>query len=159
MRLGNIIRFIGGSQPAKQYFLQTEEPNTIRLIQIRDYKSDKFKVFIPLNMAKRFCSETDIMIGRYGPPLFQILRGIKGAYNVALMKAEPIINMDKNFLYFLLQDKKLLRLLESLSDRTCGQDGVNMDALSAYIVGLPPLLEQERIVKKIEELSQFIEKL
>ena len=158
-RLGNIIRFIGGSQPAKQYFLQTEEPNTIRLIQIRDYKSDKFKVFIPLNMAKRFCSETDIMIGRYGPPLFQILKGIKGAYNVALMKAEPIINMDKDFLYFLLQDKKLLRLLESLSDRTCGQDGVNMDALGTYIVGLPPLLEQERIVKKIEELNQFIERL
>ena len=157
--MGDIIRFIGGSQPAKQYFSSKEEPNTIRLIQIRDYKSDKFKVFIPKNMAKRFCSQTDIMIGRYGPPLFQILRGIEGAYNVALMKADPIIDMDKNFLYFLLKDRKLLRLLESLSDRTCGQDGVNMDALNAYIVGLPPIREQIRIVDKLERINKYIDNL
>jgi type I restriction enzyme S subunit len=29
------------------------------------------------------------MIARYGPPVFQILRGMSGAYNVALMKAIP----------------------------------------------------------------------
>ena len=158
-RLGNIIRFVGGSQPAKQYFLENEDIDTIRLIQIRDYKSDKFKVFIPQSMAKRFCSKDDIMIGRYGPPLFQILRGIEGAYNVALMKADPIITMDKNFLYYLLKDKKLLRLLESLSDRTCGQDGVNMEALNAYIVGIPPMKEQQKIAKKIEIIWNIIDNL
>ena len=30
-----------------------------------------------------------MLIGRYGPPIFQILRGKSGSYNVALIKAEP----------------------------------------------------------------------
>ena len=75
------------------------------------------------------------------------------------MKADPIITMDKNFLYYLLKYKKLLRLLESLSDRTCGQDGVNMEALNAYIVGIPPMKEQQKIAKKIEIIWNIIDNL
>ena len=85
----DIASFEGGSQPPKSKFEYTKNVNNIRLIQIRDYKSDDKIVYIPKTLAKRFCNEEDIMIGRYGPPLFQILRGINGAYNVALMKAIP----------------------------------------------------------------------
>ena len=61
---------------------QKKKDGYIRLIQIRDYKSDDYAVYIPENSTKKFCTEDDIMIGRYGPPVFQILRGISGAYNV-----------------------------------------------------------------------------
>jgi type I restriction enzyme S subunit len=92
MTLGKVCEFVGGSQPPKAVFEKVETSDNIRLIQIRDYKSDKHIVYIPKSMAKRFCNATDVMIGRYGPPLFQILRGIDGAYNVALMKAVPDVN-------------------------------------------------------------------
>ncbi len=94
--LGELIEFEGGSQPDKSVFRSSWKPGYVRLIQIRDYKSDRFETYIPAKLARRFCGETDIMIGRYGPPVFQILRGIDGAYNVALIKAKPLTPINSN---------------------------------------------------------------
>lgn len=157
IRLGDFIQFIGGNQPPKSTFKYEYEDGYIRLIQIRDYKSDKYITYIPIEKAKKLCSKEEIMIGRYGPPIFQILRGIEGAYNVALMKADPIGGITKDYLYFLLKDSVLLKELERLASRTCGQDGIDMNALRTYIVGLPPLEEQKRIVAKIEELFELVD--
>ncbi len=156
-RMGSAVDFIGGSQPPKCDFTFSPTPDSVRLIQIRDYKTDRFKTYIPISKAKRFCSVDDIMIGRYGPPIFQILRGIEGAYNVALMKAVPCNAISKDYLYYLLKDGSLLSMIESLSDRTCGQDGVNMYDLKRYIIAIPPLAEQERIVAKVEALMNEVD--
>ena len=155
-QMGTYIEFTGGAQPPKETFEYTKTENNIRLIQIRDYKTDDYATYIPKNLARRTCSKTDIMIGRYGPPLFQILRGIEGAYNVALMKAESKVFCN-DYLFYMLQDEKLLHFLESLSDRTCGQDGVNMYELKRYPILVPPLAEQHRIVSKIEELFSYLD--
>ena len=155
-QMGTYIEFTGGAQPPKETFEYSKTENNIRLIQIRDYKTDDFATYIPKNLARRLCSKADIMIGRYGPPLFQILRGIEGAYNVALMKAESKVFCN-DYLFYMLQDEKLLHFLESLSDRTCGQDGVNMYELKRYPILVPPLAEQHRIVSKIEELFSFLD--
>ena len=158
LRLQSFIDFIGGSQPPKSTFEYSPSDDNIRLIQIRDYKTDKFMTFIPRDKARRFCSKNDVMIGRYGPPIFQILRGLEGSYNVALMKAvaDPQIVLN-DYLFYLLQDGELLRMLESLSDRTCGQDGINMYELNRYIVGIPPLNEQRRIIDFIEKAVPLVE--
>ena len=102
--VGEVIDFQGGSQPDKKYFEYEASPDNIRLIQIRDYKSDKYITYIPKTMAKRFCTADDIMIGRYGPPIFQILKGIEGSFNVALMKATPKIGNKEFVRQFLKQD-------------------------------------------------------
>ena len=155
-----IATFEGGSQPPKSKFEYTKNENNIRLVQIRDYKSNNKMVYIPKTLAKRFCNEEDIMIGRYGPPLFQILRGINGAYNVALMKAIP--NEDiilKDFFYYLLKSKNLLRYIESKADRTAGQTGFNKDHLESYIVYIPDLDMQKEYVKNLNQFSKLIKKL
>ena len=153
LHLQSFVDFIGGSQPPKATFEYTPNENNIRLIQIRDYKTDKFITFIPRSKARRFCTKDDVMIGRYGPPIFQILRGLEGSYNVALMKAVADSTLMLNdYLYYLLQDGELLRMLESLSDRTCGQDGINMYELNRYIVGIPPIHEQKRIVDYLTDI-------
>ena len=153
LRLQSFVDFIGGSQPPKATFEYTPNENNIRLIQIRDYKTDKFITYIPRSKARRFCTKDDVMIGRYGPPIFQILRGLEGSYNVALMKAVADSTLMLNdYLYYLLQDGELLRMLESLSDRTCGQDGINMYELNRYIVGIPPIHEQERIINYLIDI-------
>src|ERR1700728_1938179 len=101
MSLGEICEFVGGSQPPKSTFRSSDGPGLVRLIQIRDYKTDRFRTYIPVELAKRFCTTDDVMIGRYGPPIFQILRGLEGAYNVALMKAVPRdASLDNNYLYY-----------------------------------------------------------
>lgn len=152
-RFNEVIEIVGGSQPPKSDFMDKPEGDCVRLIQIRDYKSDNNIVYIPRGKAKRFVASDEVMIGRYGPPIFQILRGLEGAYNVALMKAKPRDGIFSNdYLYYYLSNKNIYNYVESASDRTAGQSGVNKKHLEQYPVGVPPLAEQKRIVEKLDEV-------
>ena len=147
--LGEVIEIVGGSQPPKSVFSKTKKPDNIRLIQIRDYKSDKHVVFIPRAQAKRFCNADDVMIGRYGPPLFQILRGIEGAYNVALMKAVPDeAKLSRDFLFYFLKHSAILQYVIYHSSRAAGQIGVTKETLEPYPIALPSLTVQKTVVEK-----------
>ena len=158
-KLTDVVNFIGGSQPPKSIFSDEKKDGYIRLIQIRDYKSDDYIVYIPKDSTKKFCTEDDIMIGRYGPPVFQILRGINGAYNVALMKAEPKTDkLSKEYLFRFLQNPSIQNYIIGLSQRSAGQSGVNKEALEEYEFLLPPLSEQQRIVSKLDLLFVKIDK-
>ena len=150
------ITFSGGAQPPREVFKFEPEEGYIRLIQIRDYKSDKFITYVPQKLAKKFCTADDVMIGRYGPPIFQILRGIEGAYNVALIKAIPKFGVDKEFMYYFLKRDPLLRVIESYSQRTSGQTGIEMDVLKAYPMHLPPLPEQRKIAQILSTWDKVI---
>ena len=159
-QIDDIITFQGGSQPDKSHFEYEPTDDNIRLIQIRDYKSDKNITYIPKSLARRLCNAEDIMIGRYGPPIFQILKGIEGAYNVALMKAIPKQG-NREFIRAFLKQKCLLEYLESMSKRTAGQDGIQMDKLKAYPFPLPPIELQEEFADKIaliEKQQELIKK-
>jgi len=159
VRLGDIIDFVGGSQPPRSTFVSEYQEGYIRLIQIRDYKNDNYLTYIPIELAKRFCDGSDVMIGRYGPPVFQILRGIKGSYNVALIKAVPLGGISNDYVYCALREKRLYNKIIALSKRTCGQDGVDMDALKNHVIGLPPLEEQGRILQVIQQCNQTLESI
>lgn len=152
-RFSDVVNVVGGSQPPKTEFRSEKKEGYIRLIQIRDYKSDRNVVYIPIEKAKRFVDKKEVMIGRYGPPIFQILRGLEGAYNVALMKAEPNEEvLDNDYLYWFLQNYKLFSYIEAGSDRTAGQSGVNKKHLESYPILLPSLEEQAQIIEKVEFL-------
>jgi len=152
--LGQVIEIVGGSQPPKSVFSKTKKADSIRLIQIRDYKSDKYVVFIPRNQARRFCNADDVMIGRYGPPLFQILRGIEGAYNVALMKAVPDeAKLSRDYLFYFLKHSAILQYVIYHSSRAAGQIGVTKETLEPYPIALPSLAEQRKVVEIIQELE------
>jgi len=152
-RMDEVVEFQGGSQPDKKYFEYEPTPDNIRLIQIRDYKTDNYITYIPKAMAKRFCTADDIMIGRYGPPIFQILQGIEGSFNVALMKATPKKGR-KEFVRFFLKQDCLLHYLEGMSKRTAGQDGIQMDKLRAYPFPMPPLELQEQFESFVFQIDK-----
>ena len=112
------------------------------------------------NSVKKFCRKDDVMIGRYGPPVFQILRGIEGAYNVALMKAEPNEDIiSKDFLFEFLKNSNIQNYIIGLSQRSAGQSGVNKEALEKYPISIPPLQIQQKVVKYLDEISEKIEKI
>lgn len=150
------ITFSGGSQPPREVFVDEPKEGYVRLIQIRDYKSDKFATYIPEKLAKKFCTASDVMIGRYGPPIFQILRGIEGAYNVALIKATPKECVDQEYMYYFLSREPLLRVIESHSQRTSGQTGIEMDVLKSYPMPIPPEGEQKKIVQILSTWDKAI---
>jgi len=154
------VDFIGGSQPPKSKFSNEAKNGFVRLIQIRDYKSDNYVVYIDEKSTNKFCKEDDVMIGRYGPPVFQILRGLNGAYNVALMKAVPNEEkITKDYLYYFLQNSKIQNYIISISQRSAGQSGVNKKALEMYEIAIPPLSVQKVVVNKIRALTNALNKL
>lgn len=157
--VGDLIEFEGGSQPDKSVFRPSWKTGYVRLIQIRDYKSDKYETYIPLNLARRFCTESDIMIGRYGPPIFQILRGLSGAYNVALIKAKPCNAINNSYAYYFLKQEKLFAFIEKLSQRSSGQTGVDLKELRQYPLPLPSIAEQEAIAEALSDADALIESL
>ena len=157
LTVDDVIEFTGGAQPDKKYFEYEPTEDNIRLIQIRDYKTDNYITYIPKSMAKRFCDADDIMIGRYGPPIFQILKGIEGSYNVALMKATPKMG-NKEFIRYFLKQECLFNYLDGLSQRTAGQSGIEMPALKAYPFPYPPIELQEefeQFAKQVDK-SKFV---
>ncbi|EJB8672340.1 restriction endonuclease subunit S, partial [Escherichia coli] len=132
--MGEIIEFKGGNQPPKSDFIFEPKQGYIRLVQIRDFKSDKYATYIPQEKAKRIFEVDDVMIARYGPPVFQILRGLSGSYNVALMKASPKENIRKGFIFYLLQLPEYHDVVVKNSERTAGQTGVNLELLNKFNV-------------------------
>ena len=157
-RMDECCSFIGGAQPDKKYFEYKKTIDNIRLIQIRDYKTDKYVTYIPKSLARKTCTTSDIMVGRYGPPIFQILSGIEGAYNVALMKAVPTADFNVDYFRYFLKNEKLLHYLEGFSKRTAGQDGIQIDKLNAYPCFVPPINLQNQFaafVRQIEK-SKFV---
>lgn len=147
-QIRDAISFTGGSQPPLSTFVFEEKEGYIRLIQTRDYRTDKYKTYIKEEDARKTCTSDDIIIGRYGPPLFQIFRGLEGAYNVALLKAIPDEKQIlKDYCFYYLSRPELQNYLEGLSQRSGGQTGVEMDMLYKYPLPLPPLPEQKKIAE------------
>ena len=157
--IDNVAIFTGGAQPPRSTFLSRPKLGYVRLIQIRDYKTSDYETYIPESFARKKCSSTDIMIGRYGPPIFQILRGIDGAYNVALIKAIPKAVINQEFLYYFLKTEKLFELMELLSQRSSGQTGVELPALKAYLIPLPHKYEQTAIANALYDVDALINEL
>lgn len=158
-KIGSFVKFQGGSQPPAKTFKFEDLPGYIRFIQIRDYKSEEHKTYIPSALARTLCQSDDVMIGRYGPPVFQILRGLKGSYNVALIKATPLQGLTKDFLFLVLSQDELFRLIDGLSRRSSGQSGVDMSALKSFKLLLPPLAEQIEIARVLTAWDDAIARM
>ena len=94
------------------------------------------------------------MIARYGPPVFQILTGLSGTYNVALMKAEPVGKVEKRFVFHLLSHPAINAAVVAQSERTAGQSGVNLNFLNNYSTYCPPPALQRRFAAIVESAEQ-----
>ena len=150
-RLGDVCELVGGMQPPKSTFQYKPLPNYVRLVQIQDFRRSDLAVYIPQEEAKRQFNKTDVMIGRYGPPVFQILRGLSGAYNVALMKTVPTENLLKDYLYYLLQEPGIQNAVINQSQRSAGQSGVQKEFLEQFGVFVPSIDKQQKIVEMLSD--------
>jgi len=156
-KLGDVCDFQGGSQPPKSMFIQQPEEGYIRLLQIRDFKSDDKAVYIPNAKKNRICESDDVMIGRYGASVGQIHRGKSGAYNVALIKTIPNTDIiSKDYLYLYLQSELFQKELTSVSARSA-QAGFSKADISPFEIVIPPIPEQKRIVALLDTVFADLE--
>ncbi len=156
-KLVDICNFQGGSQPPKKEFKYEKIEGYIRFLQIRDFGSDKNITYIPNSKKNRYCEADDILIGRYGASVGKILKGLSGAYNVALMKVIP--NEEKVFkpwFYYYLNSPLFQKPLLKVANRSA-QNGFNKDDIGQFVVQLPPIAEQKVIVTKLDSTFKEID--
>ncbi|MCW9732308.1 restriction endonuclease subunit S [Avibacterium sp. 20-15] len=106
--------FQGGSQPPKSEHIYEKKEGYVRFIQNRDYANENHKTYIPVSKKNKLCSETDILMDKYGEA-GKVRFGISGAYNVALAKIKPKNILFKEFLRWYFMQKKTQEFLFSAS--------------------------------------------
>lgn len=153
---GELLDIQGGSQPPKKTFIYEPREGYIRLLQIQDFGNKPHPTYIPIEKARKTCKKEDIFIARYGASLGRILRGMEGAYNVALAKIIRKLDVfDDDFLFFLLQTQIFQQPIHMIS--RSAQNGFAKSDLNSIKIPVPPLLEQKAIVRKIEALFSSLD--
>lgn len=152
----DVLDVQGGTQPPKSTFVYSPRQGYIQLLQIRDFGEKPHPTFIPIKSTLKFCKKDDILIARYGASLGRIVTGFEGAYNVALAKVIIPDVLDKGYVRHLLKSEIFQRPI--LANERSAQDGFNKDDLAKIDIPIAPLSEQQRIVAKLDELMDKIDR-
>lgn len=147
--LADLMDFQGGAQPPSTVFEDEPKPGYVRLIQIRDYESELNATYVPDTSKLRKCDEYDIMIARYGASVARILWGLRGAYNVALVKVVPHNSIYREYLRVYLKTKPFQERLISMSGRSV-QAGFNKDDFRSFRLIVP---ESDELFKMFDDLT------
>ncbi|MGN5595364.1 restriction endonuclease subunit S [Stutzerimonas nitrititolerans] len=158
VRFGCLLDFQGGGQPPKSHFSDELKPGYVQLIQIRDLGERPQPVFIKRELASKFCTPSDIMVGRYGASVGKVFWGKEGAYNVALVKMiDEHRVFSKEFLFQLLKSPIGQGYFSGIS--RSAQDGFNKSDIEQKLVPLCSITEQHRIVAKVDQLMALCDQL
>jgi type I restriction enzyme S subunit len=156
-KLGEVCSFQGGSQPPKSQFIYEKRDGYVRFLQIRDFKSDKNITYIPESPKNRFCSDDDILLGRYGASVGKVLINKTGAYNVAVMKTIPDEKvLFKRYLFFYFTSKDFQNRLENVASRSA-QNGFSKSDIFDFPILVPPLTQQKQIVATLDKAFAAID--
>ena len=157
-RLTELMSYAGGQQPPASEFVYEPKEGYIRLVQIRDYETDKYATYIPVSKKNKLCNDHDIMIARYGVSLGRICYGLNGAYNVALAKVSPLKPYYREFLRCFLNTETFYNDINGSGERSA-QQGFNQSGMDAFLLPVPPdnILEQfEHLLAPMFEYRLFI---
>lgn len=158
IRFGDALDFQGGGQPPKHAFSDVKLDGYVQLIQIRDLGDKPKPVFIKRELAAKFCTQEDIMIGRYGASVGKVFWGKDGAYNVALVKIINECGLYYNrFLYEFFKSPYGQSLFSGIS--RSAQAGFNKGDIEGQLMPVCSLAEQYRIVAKLDELIALCDHL
>ena len=153
-RLGEIINLLSGQD------LNSKEYNDIRkgipyITGASNFSKNKLEINRWTEFEKNIAKKGDILItckGTIGE--MTILEIDKVHIARQLMSIDTIINNQKYILYFLTFK------LKEIQQKANGLiPGINREDILLQIIPLPPLLEQRRIVEKIEELLALVDDL
>ena len=155
--LTSVCDFQGGSQPPKAEWSNEMKQGYIRMLQIRDFtQENRFSVeFVKDSKSLKKCNSDDILIGRYGASVGKILTGLSGAYNVAIIKSIPDVNiLNKTYLkYYFESDYFQCNILNIASCRGA-QQGFNKDDLSNLFILTPSIDEQKQFASIVQQADK-----
>ncbi|MGN0725545.1 MAG: restriction endonuclease subunit S, partial [Treponema sp.] len=160
-RLGRICDFIGGGTPDKS---RNDFWNgTINWASVKDIKGDflystedKITEIGLKESSAHLASKGDVILVTRISPGKAIITQIETSINQDLKIVIPKINLNKQFLLYFFQGSES-DFFENSSGTTV--KGIKLEFLISKLIPLPPLEEQERIVKEIEHSFTLINSL
>ena len=155
--LGEVFKFQGGTQPPKSKFEYEPKPGFVRLLQIQDFSRDDRHVYIPSESSKRRCTAQDILIGRYGASVGRVCVGLEGAFNVALVKVIPKVELNLRFAEYYFRSPLFQGPLLLVSHRSA-QSGFNVEGIKDFIFPCPSTNRQQEIVALLDSAFEKIDK-
>ena len=158
-RLTEICDFQGGSQPPKDQWSNKFEEGYIRMLQIRDFTQGKNEEeFVKISNSLKTCEVDDILIARYGASVGKILTGLKGAYNVAIVKSIPDLSkLLKRYLFYYFNSGYFQNRIKNVGSRAA-QAGFNKNDLEDFKIFVPSLEEQQKIIDILDKAQELIDK-
>ena len=107
-------------------------------------------MYVNKSKKLRSCNDYDIMIARYGASVGRICYGLRGVYNVALVKVLPEKDFFQEFLRSYLKSNYFQKLLIGMSGRTA-QEGFNKQTFSSIRISLP---KSEKILMAYNDICK-----
>ena len=162
-RLGDVTSFNGG------YAFKSEKytSNGIRVLRISDFNEtgivNKSPVYYPktLDLECYKIQDNDIVMCMTGGTVGKTyhFKKLEEEYyvnqRVADLKCSNLINDD--YVYLVIQNSYIKRKIDECKNST--NDNISADLIKSFVIPLPPLSEQKRIVEAIEKMLPVCEKL
>ena len=149
----DIIKFENGAQPPKSEHIYENKEGYIRFVQNRDYYSDSHITYIPKSKKNHICSETDIMMDKYGEA-GTVRYGIYGAYNVALLKIIPQEVYITEYIRDFLSQKKIKDILY-LSSQASTRPSLNESTFNALKIPALTISQYKEYNTKLNTLLKY----
>lgn len=171
VRLGEVFIVERGASPRPIASFLTNDENGINWIKIGDAKKgDKYitntkeKITTEGAMRSRFVSIGDFIFSNsmsFGRPYILKINGcIHDGWNVIRQITNQInnIKINSDFIYYIISSSLLQT---QIIKKAMGGivENIKSDNLKTLLFPLPPLKEQEKIVKKVDELMALCDKL
>lgn len=160
VKLGSIAKFSQGIQVSVNNQFDELNEKRIRFIRIVDYTqstNDIRYIEIPNKSRNCFVNKNDIVMVRYGCPGV-VGRGIDGVIANNMFKIDVIDGLiTKDYLFYYLKSSEVFNRLNK-SGGSSTMPAINFKVVSDINIAIPPLAEQERIVKRIESLFDKVDR-
>ena len=138
------------------------ENNTRNSVYMEIRKSKEYKEYL--------LSEGDIVLTTVGSSPSSPLSVVGTSFLINVMFSNSLLNqnavrirplkiINNSFLYFILNSMGFKQHVIKEEQGTANQSSITQKSIKEFVIGLPPLSEQKRIVAKVDELMKFCDRL
>jgi type I restriction enzyme S subunit len=160
----------GGSTPKGKPFFEKEEIPYLKVYNIVNQKIDFF--YKPQYVTRKVHEKElkrcrvypkDVLMNIVGPPLGKVAivpdTFPEWNMNQAIVVFRPKGFLSPLFLYYLLCDGKQIKEIEFELRGTAGQSNISLTQCRNFDIPIPRIEEQKEIVRRVEQLFAFADKL
>ena len=157
-KLGEICSFSQGVQVPLNNQSLVKLGGYTRFLRIIDYtQGNEPPRYVPINDAKYWMNHEDIAIVRYGASTGFICTGLEGTLANNLFRLNIKHNVVQQFLIYVLKSD-IFQSVIKVQMNGAAMPAISFGLIDGIIIPLPPLAEQQRIVERLDALSENIRK-